>query len=98
MDESFAVRAVIIAVGGLETGEATVGAEGFLMEPVAVSVELGFNKFIIPREMVFLGPVRMGVDEFVRFCPGFRFDLKTVDVGAVIGVTAESVGELMKNE
>lgn len=54
-----AVRAVILTVWGLVSGEMAMRAGGFLMEPVAVGVELVFDEGLVEGEIECFAPFRV---------------------------------------
>lgn len=68
---------VIVFISGLEAVEFTVRTEGSLMEPIAVTVELGLGEVGIVRKMIFR-------TELVGDFPGCSFDFETFDVELVI--------------
>ena len=51
--------AVVVAVGGLEASEATSFTGRFLVEPVAVGVELVFDEIFVIYNIVFFNPFGM---------------------------------------
>ena len=59
MEEEVAVGAVVVAVGGLEASEATSFTGRFLVEPVAVGVELVFDEIFVIYNIVFFNPFGM---------------------------------------
>ena len=63
-----------MAVTRLITGEATFFAAGFLVEPVAVGVEIGFGEIVVEGDVE-------GFGEFASFLPGFGFHADAVDIG-----------------
>ncbi len=67
---------MIFAVWRLEAGELTVGAERFLVKPMAVGVKLIFGKIRVEFDMVFwvILANRGG------FLPSFGFDFETLNI------------------
>ena len=64
---------VVGAGSVLVAGEVAVGAEGFLMEPIAVGVEVVLDEILVPDDVVFGG-------KLFGLLPGGRFDFEALDV------------------
>jgi hypothetical protein len=64
-------------------------AQRGLVEPIAVTVELGLSKIFVPRDVVLLGE-RFGA------LPSFGFDTQESNIARVIFVFVQVMTELVK--
>ena len=73
-----AKRAEPRLVGGLVHGQAAGFADGFIMEPIAVSIESILDEFVVPR-----GKLGIFLVSFFTGLPGGDFNFKAFDFESI---------------
>ena len=67
----------MIVLSALVTVNLADWAERSTVEPIAITVEFGLNKILVPADMIFYS-------EFFGRGPGIRFNAKQGDVASVV--------------
>lgn len=90
------MRAVIDAIWGLVSGEPAFFAARFLVEPVAVGVQLGLDELFVDHDYLFFS-AKFGCD-LSGFFPGGTLHLEAFDVRGEISMVEQGMAKLVKQK